>query len=213
MGRHNTDILDLPKVADFLNAVDTVMNSNTFLLDAGHRLGALSGQNLERYVLSGPFHREMLHNDAKRDWHNFHEVARYGSGKTMSWVPQEGQFPVPNLKIKPTMVSFDQFRARLLWCLTEARCYYQHSGTGHLPDGQAVTMVDAFIDCLDAKQAFHGAFLEPDFLFGIDYWGYSEQDLPEGCLGYFGGPGNPNDTATVWTCSSGGYLLLTNGTP
>ena len=206
-------LLQRPPVKHFLDAVDEVMNSNTFLIDAGPTLGSLSAWEIADYVQSEDFTQAMFACDRIRDWWSYHDSEIENDELVRH--PSPGSFTVENPAINSEPATVEDFRQRLLWMLTEAFCPYAGRGAEHRSPEVARALVDRFLGALDVKASTQVVFVEPIFLHSTRYWVATEDDppIPDHHLPYFDGPQNESDTATFWITDEVGYLLLTNGSP
>ncbi len=214
--------LDHPAIDAFLDAVDEVMNSNTFLLKVRADVPVHLGNRVEildAFLRDRLFHEMMLAADQARDWWMFHEVP---------WEPDEPGAPMAGA---PGSLVRDGFRltldpldatgmvVRLRWMLTGACSPYRR----HLDEVRARDLVSGFLRQAlgpvdgacpvepdrrsETEKPWKFCTVWPDFLRGMDER-TDESHQPayfEGC--------ESADTATFFHRGDVFYLLLTNGAP
>lgn len=216
------DDLDCPGVSAFLDAVDTVMNSNTFLLkvrvDRPITVGGLR-DTLGRF-LGGPlFGDMMLAADRTRDWWMLHHAPfEVNEKEDTGWRVQNG-LVLDDARLDLGRIDIVAFTARLRWMLREAPSpYRRHLGEEHAQDLIGALFRDLFGPLswplatpmaqrcwAEARWSFYT--LRPDFLRSTEY--YTGKPCPD--LAYF--DGGAADTAMFFYQDDVFYLLLTNGSP
>lgn len=188
-----------PNISTFLDAVDSVLNSNTFLLQTtvSADRGAIESQ-IEGF-LKGDCEAQLFRQDEERDWHflNIFDV------ETMSYQRREEVFVKPNLKVQVLCEVTDPNRyiVSMLTADPNIGNFKNFYGT-QKSKLEAEEIVTGFLTELTKSKPFQTFALQPDFF-------YNKTDKVSE-LYYFEGE-NACDTATCFLCFDTCYLLLTNG--
>lgn len=184
-----------PAVGAFLDAVDTVMNSNTFLLKVRADAPVTGGDRAEvlsAFLRDPLFEEMMLTVDRGRGW----------------WNLQDGDGPlVVDGPVRPDVreLGAGGFWRRLRWMLREAFSPYGR----RLDDEAAGAVLGPLPEALFGGDEAGWSFCEvrPDFLRGTGYYSGAA------CAGLAYFDGGESDTATFFYRGDVFYLLLTNGSP
>ncbi|WP_049573068.1 hypothetical protein [Nonomuraea sp. SBT364] len=191
-----------PAVDAFLDAVDAVMNSNTFLLKVRAGARVTSGnraETLSAFLRDPLFHDMMLAADRSRNWGNLQPAAPGGSSLVLHGV-------------RPVVrdLGREGFEGRLRWMLQRAFSPYGR----HLDDERAEAVLGPLPEALfgaagaaPGQEEWSFCDVRPDFLRSTGY--YTGEPCPESA--YF--DGGPSDTATFFYSGEVFHLLLTNGSP
>lgn len=205
----------LPTVRALLDAIDTAINSNTFLLVADIGVPVAEGDTAAAVaaLVHHPGFGELIATaDAARCWGNWSfydpELRRY--------VPDPDRDPALMVRLDAAVTadSMDRagFEQHLRWLMTGAFSPY---GT-HIEPGTADRLIAEFCtELLDgrgpAAATWLFAAIPPHFLHDSGY--YSDSGIPSGPAYYFDGGGCDSCTAFHRKGDSVLYLLLTNGSP
>lgn len=200
-----------PAARVLLDAVDSVLNSNTLLLvaDIGEPIQAQDPAAAVTAMIRDPAFGGLIATaDADRGWGNWTvydpELRRY--------VPDPDRNPAHMVRFDTTVTADPMDRAgferHLRWLLTEAPSPYRT----HLEPGTADRLIAEFCaeqltDPDPAPWAF--AAVRPDFLHDSGYY----SGTPSGPAFYFDGAECDSCTAFHRTGDSILHLLLTNGSP
>ncbi|WP_327148122.1 hypothetical protein [Nocardia sp. NBC_01329] len=205
----------LPAAKALLDAIDTAINSNTFLLvaDLGEPVQEQDTAAAVTTFIHDPGFGELIAAaDAARCWGNWTvydpELRRY--------VPDPDRHPALMVRLDATVTADRMDRAgferHLRWLLTEAFSPYDK----HVEPGTADRLVAEFCaELLDdpdpgaAPWAF--AAIPPHFLHNSGY--YSDSGNPSGPVYYFDGDDCDSCTAFHRDGDSILHLFLTNGSP
>ena len=185
-------------VEAFLDAADSVLNSNTFLLVVPMRTGD-PATDVRDFVCSGGLREAVLQADLAREWYIWH---RYGPEGELTAIP--GGFvkagcELPVLRTNST--AFDYLQAMLCGDLRlgDFFSFYRRAKTQE----EARRLTSELLGYLFAGAEPSLYVLDPDFLHDASL------DGDEGY--YFEGKGC--DNAALLTAGTTGYLILTNGMP
>jgi len=188
----------------FLDTVDQVLNSNTFLLPFEVKADNID-EALLGFIASESFIHQLASQDKEREWFNLH----YFDHKTGNYKLKNGNILKSeiDLKIKEIVVDkSDYLIAMLTGDTSKGRFFSYYSKEISLE--KAKVIVDnliSFLTTYDKYSEWKLFFVEPDFLKDtVERYSKNEE------LTYFNG-GFGNDTATVILTNNKGFLLLTNG--
>jgi hypothetical protein len=205
--------LHFPAVKAFLDQLDNILNSRTFLLSLpflNHRQPAAEWQQkLSEYLHSQAFTADMIAQYAARRWSNFVEL-------------QGAEFRPKALPRFERIVYFRSYLAamliadhsQLIACSDSGIAFYSPYQK-NLPPKKAPSFVNAFLAGLFASNAgrIEAWALSTDFIAASSDIDWADQ-APRGrnWLYYFDGwTGIPTDSATLLMNEERAYLLLTNG--
>ncbi|MGV0923743.1 hypothetical protein [Empedobacter tilapiae] len=200
MDKEQMDISAKP-IKTFLDSVDIVLNSNTFLLQFDLKTTDLN-MELLNFLKSESFIEGLANQDKERSWFNMH----YFDIKTESYKLREGKILKDKIELKIKEVEnekIDYFTAMLTGDTTKGRFFSFYSK--QIDKEKARVIVDDFTSFLSVYSGWRLFIIEPDFLKDAVEVYSKEEDLR-----YFGGD-YANDTATIILTKEKGYLLLTNG--
>lgn len=149
-------------IKNFLDAVDSVMNSNTFLLPFTE-IDNKPRNNIEliyEYLHSDFFPELMYQNDNLRELYNFHDYDIINDDLVYS--PTKDSWLTDNEIEVTEELDFEKFKALLKWYLTKSFSPYDK----HLGELEAQILVDRFCERLiDIRTDKFGALsLKPNFL-------------------------------------------------
>lgn len=183
----------------FLDAADSVLNSNTFLIGIPLGPGDLRVQ-LTEYIASDAFLDRMLSEDIRRGWFNFHT---FTDAETLA--PKPGKLVKPgfNLTIRETSISVKDFLEAMLRGDLHVGNFFSFYGKQKTRD-EARLLTANLIAGTSIGGECRVYALAPDFLQNAD----SDDQMY-----YFEGPNGACDTATVLATDTRAYILLTNGAP
>lgn len=188
-------------VNDFLDAVDEVMNSNTFILRF-HIFSEDVKKSLEPFLKSENFINQLLAQDGERDWFNM----QYFDDVTASFIIKPGNTLNENFELIISGPSVDK-REYLIAMLTGdtsvGNFFSFYSKQKERKVAEAI--VDDFVSYLPFSGNYELFTMKPNFLKNTYHSSAKENEIQ-----YFDGDYG-NDTATVITCGDTGYLILTNG--
>ncbi|RYZ20289.1 MAG: hypothetical protein EOO10_23410 [Chitinophagaceae bacterium] len=188
-----------PNVSIFLDAVDSVLNSNTFLLQTTVSADPGTIESKIETLLKGDGEAQLFRQDEERDWHflNVFDV------ETMTYERREGVLVKPNLRVEVLCEVSDPHRYMVGMLTADPNIGNFKTFYGTQKSKQeAEEIVAGFLTELTKSKPFQTFVLQPDFL-------YNKTDKVSE-LYYFEG-GNACDTATCFLCYDTCYLLLTNG--
>ena len=184
----------------FLDAVDSVLNSNTFLLRFDIHSDRIE-DSLLSFLKSDDFMKQLTHQDIARGWHNLYNYDEH----TESYKLRRGTIlkePM-QLKIEKRSDKREYLTAMLTGDTTKGRFFSFYGKQLELKKAEAI--VDDLTSFLTDHRDWELWVVQPDFLKdGVETYSKNED------LHYFEG-GNANDNAVVIKCDEKGFLLLTNG--
>jgi hypothetical protein len=183
----------------FLDAADSVLNSNTFLICIPLGPGGLREQ-LTEYIASDAFLDMMLSEDIKRGWFNLHT---FTDEETPA--PKPGKLIKPgfNLNITEIEISVMDFLEAMLRGDQHVGNFFSFYGNQKTRD-EARLLAASLIAGTGIGGECRVYALAPDFLQNADN---------DDQMYYFEGPHGACDTATVLATDTRAYILLTNGAP
>jgi hypothetical protein len=186
----------------FLDAVDSVLNSNTFLLPFAIHADGLE-ISLLRFLKSDNVTGLLAQQDMDRGWYNLH----YFDSATDRYRRREGHILKDGIQLEVSKPAVDQ-REYLIAMLTgdtsKGRFFSFYATQKNRKDAERV--VDEFTSFLSPDGGWDLFVVRPDFL-------KSAADVSnKDDLRYFESD-SANDTATIISCNEKGFLLLTNGIP
>jgi hypothetical protein len=188
-----------PNISTFLDAVDSVLNSNTFLLQTTVSADQGSIESQIETLLKGDCEAQLFQQDEEREWYflNVFDV------ETMSYERREGVLVKPNLGVEVLCELTDpnQYLVGMLTADPNIGNFKSFYGTQKSKQ-EAENIVAGFLSELSKSKPFQTFALQPDFLFN------KTDKVSE--LYYFEGE-KACDTATCFLCYDTFYLLLTNG--
>lgn len=185
----------------FLDAVDAVLNSNTFLLRFDIDAGNLEKSFLS-FLHSELFMKQLAQQDTERGWN----CLRYFDSITDTYKFRHGNILSDQLQLKISSSTFDkrEYLIAMLTGDTTKGSFFSFYGK-QMDRKKAEVVIDDLTSFLSANGNWDLFVVQPDFLKN-----YTELTAQSKNLYYFEG-GNANDTATVIRCSDKGFLILTNG--
>jgi hypothetical protein len=204
MNHRTVTIADEP-VKQFLDAVDAVLNSNTFILSFSVQSHDVLS-SLTTFVNSSDFQLQLLKQDQDRLWHNLH---LYNVDRDQ-YEARTGSVVKENCRLKITQPGFPghEYLMAMITGDTTKGSFFSFYATQKTRE-EAEALVKALISFLFKDQAWQLFIVEPDFL-----WNAVERSPLEkystGEIFYFEGD-NGNDSATVIASKDTGFLILTNG--
>jgi len=189
-------------VKHFLDSADTVLNSNTFILDF-YIVENNIEESLKRFILSADFITQIMQQDKDRDWHIFH----YFDTISDSFKVKSGSLIEPGFHInisQPPCDKWEYLTAMLTGDTSKGRFFSFYKK--EIEKDKAGIIIDNLIAYLTQYSGAWDLFIvSPNFL------KYTEKTYPKGEeLNYFEGEFG-NDTATVISYKDNGFLILTNG--
>ena len=193
--------ISLKPIQIFLDAVDIVLNSNTFLLQFDLNTESTT-ENILNFINSQSFKNQIIHQDKERKWFNIHyfdyktELYKIKSGSILK---EEFELTIIEIVDKKS----DYLAAFLTADATKGR--FRSFYDEQINIENATEIVNNFVSFLSPKNYWKLFFVAPNFLKQTNEK-YSKNEN----LRYFEGI-NGNDTATIILCKNTGFLLLTNG--
>jgi len=197
-----------PGIKAFLDALDQVLNSNSFLLDCPIDLTIDdSASRLEALIRSQAFKDLLIEGDIERGWMNYGEWDPEANRYTR--LHHGGHFHRAGCSL--TMHALDRaaVRQRLVHLLTGTASPYHRQ----LSESAAAPLVGAFLDELLGEHPEEWAFLavDPTFLHTSGYYGNPTRPPGSDDFAYF--DGGEGDSSTVFYRRGATWMLLTNGSP
>lgn len=185
----------------FLDAVDAVLNSHTFLLRFDIDAGNLEKSFLS-FLHSELFMKQLAQQDTERGWN----CLRYFDSITDTYKFRHGNILSDQLQLKISSSTFDkrEYLIAMLTGDTTKGSFFSFYGK-QLERKKAEVIVDNMTSFISENSRWDLFIVHPDFLKNSAEVAGKSDDLY-----YFEG-GNANDTATVIRCSDKGFLILTNG--
>lgn len=188
-------------IKDFLDAVDIVLNSNTFILQFD-----IQNKNLytstHDFLKSENFIEQLLKEDVERDWYNMH----YFDENSEKYKVKEGNILNNEFSLEIKQLSFEKIEyltALLTGDVTKGK-FFSFYGKQKEKD-EAEKIIENLAKELFGSNEWKLFILNTDFLKdGIG--SYSKNDS----LYYFDGDYG-NDNAIVIASKNKGFLILTNG--
>lgn len=189
-------------IKQFLDSVDIVLNSNTFIVEFEIVNNNLE-QSLYEFLLSENFIGQLAQQDIQRDWHNLH----YYDNKAYCFKIKSGNLLEKNFELKINTPLFDkkEYLTAMLTGDTGKGSFFSFYGN-EMDRHKAEIIIDNLTDYLSAYTGEWDLFtVQPDFLKCTSKnYGRGED------LKYFEGDYG-NDTATIIKYKNTGFLILTNG--
>ncbi|MBL7961823.1 hypothetical protein JNL27_16435 [bacterium] len=185
----------------FLDAADSVLNSNTFLLRFEIHSDRIE-DSLLRFLKSDDFMKQLTHQDTVRGWRNLY----YYDEHTESYKLRHGTILKEPLRLQiegPPSDKREYLTAMLTGDTTKGRFFSFYGKQLELKKAEAI--VDDLTSFLSDRRDWELLVVQPDFLKDGVETNSKDEDLH-----YFEG-GNANDNAVVIKCNEKGFLLLTNG--
>jgi len=185
----------------FLDTVNSVLNSNTFLLQFEAKTDNID-EALLNFLKSESFIRQLAKQDIERGWFNMH----YFDHKTENYKLKHGNILKDKIELKIKEIATEKSEyliAMLTGDTTKGRfCSFYST---QINQEKAKAIVDNFTSFLSLYGEWKLLFVEPDFLKGV-LEAYPKNEKLRYFRGDFG-----NDTATIILTNNKGFLLLTNG--
>jgi hypothetical protein len=199
----NTDYFDISRnpIKLFLDTVDSVLNSNTFLLKF-----ELKTENMNLYfsnfIHSESFITQISDQDKERKWFNMHDF----DYKTKMYKLRKGKILKDKFELEIKEIE-EAKKEYLIGMLTgdTTKGRFNSFYSKQIKKEKAKAIVDNLISDLSLYANWKLFFVEPNFLKDA-----LENNLKNKALYYFEGD-FANDTATIILTKGNGYLLLTNG--
>ncbi len=185
----------------FLDSVDMVLNSNTFLLEFDPLTADINAE-LYHFLHSASFIEQLAKQDIERNWLNMH----YFDNTLNAYQLKNGHILKDNmcLKMQEVVNEKNDYLVAMLTGDTSAGRFLSFYSK-QLDKVKAKNVVDHFTSYLSVYEAWRLFVVEPDFLKN------ATEKYPKGEeLRYFQGDFG-NDSATVILTKDKAYLLLTNG--
>jgi len=190
----------------FLDEVDNVLNSNTFLikLELDFSDSIQCQHQFTSFAKSEKLKSAVLKQDIERDWFNYHSVSNKGE----YIIKEQGPLVKQNDEITPSELTKEKGLRHLSAMLTVEQ--NDHSFWSpydkQIERNKAEALVKNFIDELTCQQDFKILTLNTSFMYNkVDK--YSESQY----MAYFEGDYG-SDSATIIKVADGtAFLLLTNG--
>lgn len=192
--------LNTPHIKAFLDGVDLVLNSNTFLLElkADFTDAEKATEEVSEFIRSGTFKNQILKQDLERGWENYHYLG----------VPDvEGDLFKPNFRIElkelSNEASIDYLRNMLTIEQKESDFYSPYRN--QMEKNKAQQLVVNFLHELLLQMNWKLFQLNTDF-------SYTREEIRnENEMAYFEGDYG-SDSATLFVREDGrAFILLTNG--
>lgn len=228
-----TDILERKPVADFLEAVDTVLNSNTFLLYLPFINADITRQKWQEklltYLGSDQLDNDILDNDYFRKWFNYTTLDEKALEKNelvnllqILFFKRKNKVKINAFFPKKRGISQEDYLTAML--TDERTIKIQETGvTFYSPYNKGLSMVQAkemtqdFITCLFEKENWQLWTINPDFMYSRYEFENLSQEAKTDPFGkeyicYFEGKEwFATDTASLLLGEKESFLLLTNG--
>lgn len=193
--------ISVKPIKSFLDAVDIVLNSNTFLLQFDLQSTDMKTELLN-FLRSKSFIEQLANQDKERNWFNLH----YFDNKNESYKLRKGNILKDKIELKIKELENEKseyLMAMLTGDTTKGRFFSFYSK--QIDNEKARAVVDNFTSFLSAYANWRLFIIEPDFLKDAVEVYSKDEDLR-----YFDGDYG-NDTATVILTNDNAHLLLTNG--
>lgn len=188
-------------VTAFLDAVDIVLNSNTFLLHYTAEVDCDIKDALTSFVNSNDFYQQFLKQDIDRKWHNHHHF----NSKTDRFEPRSTNLVKPGSQLtigKPAVSKLDYLIAMLTANNQDLPFFSFYSQ--QIEVAKATQIVNDLIYYITWGSSWELYTIRPDFLYNG-----TEKDKAKGTICYFDDCGN--DAATLIVSGNRHYMILTNG--
>ncbi len=194
--------ISVAPIKHFLDAVDKVLNSNTFILEFEICTDDIE-KELETFLFSDNFTNQILEQDKERGWYNFH----YFDNKTAENKKKSGTLTERNFRLQIIQPSYDkkEYLMSMLTCDASIANYFSFYNN-QIKTEKARIIIDELTDYLTLyNEEWDLYIVQPSFLKSMDKsYGNKEE------LIYFGGA-HGNDSATIIRYYNKAYLILTNG--
>ncbi|OQP64627.1 hypothetical protein [Niastella populi] len=193
--------ISIEPIKTFLDAVDTVLNSNTFILRFDLNSNDINTELLN-FIKSESFIQQLANQDKERGWYNMHDF----DYKTESYKLRKGNIFKDKilLKIKEVENEKSEYLVSMLTGDTAKGPFFSFYSK-QLEKEKSIELVDNLTSFLSVYSNWRLFIVEPDFLKNAVEVYSKEEDLR-----YFEGDYGA-DTATIILTKDKGYLLLTNG--
>lgn len=195
-------------IGAFLDALDEVLNSNSFLLDCPIDELQPDAESRLTELIRGPIFKDLLiAADIERGWKNYGEwdweTERYER------LHHSGDFFIPDVRLQVARLDYPAARRRMIDLLAHTYSPYHKQ----LPEADAVAVTDRFLDELLEGDPTGWTFLAvaPDFLHTSGYFGHPTRSPERDDFCYF--DGGDADSCTVFHRPGKTFMLLTNGSP
>ena len=200
MNENKIDITFSP-IKEFLDGVDTVLNSNTFLVQFDATSDNII-EDLKTFLHSEAFINQIADQDKTREWYNLHNF----DNNTQDHLIKSGNILNDTFELKINEI-LNQKSEYLIAMLTadSSKGRFRSFYDTQINNEKDKLIVHNFISFLSTKNDWKLYFIAPNFLKETNKKYSKNQNLR-----YFQGI-NGNDTATVILTNNKGFLLLTNG--
>lgn len=188
-------------ISDFLDAVDSVLNSNTFILEFDNNSASIY-ESLTKYLKSGIFIDQILKYDLERKWSNLH----YYDFDKNCYTVKTGNLVKEGFSIKLKDYQPDKNQYLIAMLTRELGFYSFYSKNKTLVEAE--TIVENFIYFISKGKEWKLYILEPDFLANTsNLTNESNYDIS-----YFENE-SPCNSSAIIQCHEKSYLIITNGIP
>lgn len=198
--RMELDISQKP-IKTFLDSVDSVLNSNTFLLEFEIKTDNIK-TDLLNFIRSDSFIRQISNQDIEREWFNMHDF----DYKTKTHKIRKGSILKNKIELEIKEIENgknEYLTAMLTGDTTKGR--FNSFYSKEIEKEKAKAIVENLTSYLSLYSNWKLFYVEPNFLKNaVEIYSKDEE------LKYFEGDYG-NDTATIILTKNNGYLLLTNG--
>jgi hypothetical protein len=210
----NIPIVTKQPVLDFLDAVDTVLNSNTFLFELPLN-GSLEKNvwllKLDTYLRSKDFNDSIFNQDATRKWYNYYtftenDFVRYSA----SFLKENFQLEVTAYPKNPTEYLEAMLVDERNIKVPETGLFFSSPYRKGIHKLVAKGLVSSFIEELFEKQDWSLWTIKPNFLYTYEELEPILGDNPK-ILAYFEETKCASNSASLLLSTARSFLLLTNG--
>jgi hypothetical protein len=220
--------LEIQSVKQFLDAVDSMLNSNTFFLClpfANYSMAKIEWQNkLKEYFESDSFDNNLLWQDSLREWYNYklYSFSDIDSDIGNEWVYDGRKFKRKN-EPKFTLYQGDKIDYLVAMLTDEGVIEIPETGiafscphTKGMSKVIATDLVKDFIEAIFEEEIWYLWTINPDFLYSNAELNELSKDGRPTCitrpLTYFEGQEwLATDSASLLISDTKAFVLLTNG--
>jgi hypothetical protein len=201
-------------IDNFLSSIDSVLNSNTFLLNIPIEKEHMDlSKFISDFIRSKDFKQLMFQQDIVRNWNIFGIYNLHS--KIWEEFNYTGEFYKEDFRLSIKKCTYEEFKKRLFYMLTTNESFYEKQ----LSNQEATLILNNFlqeifniVDINDNINGWKFYSIKPDFLNRTYIFNEKSGEEEQNTLFcYFDGFGF--DSCTVFYNEKKLYMLLTNGMP
>lgn len=198
--------LNKENIKQFLDSVDHVLNSNTFLLSlkVDYNCPEKTIEQLTEFIDSGNFQKQILEQDVIRNWNNY----QYLNPESLLFEASSKELIKPNYNIELKEIEKEKkIDYLVLMLIVEPNKYNFWSPYGRQYDkSTAKNILSTFLDEIVESRRWRLFTLNTDFCYSqVD--DYNDEEI----MSYFQGDYGSDSASLIIAENDDGFLLLTNG--